>query len=106
METTENIARLDVGTDVQETQSQSRLAESVKVDEGFDGPKAAVGSKKKKKKKKRTASTSSVVIYASLNNGTFKVTENAIAGRCVVAAKDIAEGESILYEPPFAKVNS
>lgn len=71
--------------------------------------------KEKKKKKKKgvdgavLSSSSSqqlpdVCLYTQLD--TFRVTKDAIAGRCVVASRDLAEGELVLDEPPFAKVYS
>lgn len=63
-------------------------------------------SKKKKKKKKKRAqqqqSSAQVCIYTTLD--TFNVTTTPGVGRCIVASRDLQEGELVLSEPPFAKV--
>lgn len=66
--------------------------------------------KKKKKNKKKTVGSISqladVQIYGGVKDlGTFQVTQDAVSGRCVVAARDLQAGELVLHEPPFAKVS-
>lgn len=81
---------------------------------GSDTEAAAVGGKKKKAKKKkkkkkgsqhRTQQQHAPTIYANLGDlDTFKITTDAVSGRCVVASRDLEAGELVLHEPPFAKV--
>lgn len=79
-------------------------------DETTEGPAAAADTlnaegnkKKKKKKKKRTNPSAQVCMYSMLK--TFNVTTSPGVGRCVVASRDLTEGELVLDEPPFAKVS-
>lgn len=68
---------------------------------------SATGGKPKKRKKKKGATSSAqpdgVHLYQPVK--TFKLTTHKVAGRCVVAAKDLKAGELIMEEPPFAKVS-
>ncbi|CAM9395772.1 unnamed protein product [Ectocarpus fasciculatus] len=68
-------------------------------------------SKKKKKKKKKKKSQqqnnqlAEVQLYEMITDlDTFKVTEDSVSGRCVIASRDLKAGELVLREPPFVKV--
>lgn len=72
-------------------------------------PPRSSKTKRKKKKKEGPASASQcrqssaeVCLYTGVD--TFKVTTNPAVGRCVVASRDLSEGELVLDEQPFAKV--
>lgn len=87
--------------------------EDEKEEGGAEEAAAAVDKKKKvkkkKKKKKKTPQSKkqqhAPTIYASLVGlDTFKITQDAVSGRCVVASRDLEAGEVVLHEPPFAKV--
>lgn len=70
-------------------------------------PTPSSSKKKKKKKKKKNAGGSSpplAQVFTYCERETFRVTHDAVAGRCVVAAKDLKPGELVFDEPPFAKV--
>lgn len=106
MTATEHDADIDRCTNVDVVQQRHHQeAEGVGDEERATGSNTTGSSSKKKKKKKKRAS-SGVIVYKNLVGSPFKATESATVGRCVVATKDLEAGEMILYEPPFAKVNS
>lgn len=66
------------------------------------------GGKKKKKKKKNKDKKKKLLedVFIYKDRDAFKVLQDAVSGRCVVAARDLGPGELVLDEPPFAKVCS
>eukprot|EP00903_Cladosiphon_okamuranus_P008244 g7936.t1 len=73
------------------------------------GKKKKANKKKKKKKTPQDCNSNKTqhapTIYAGLGGfDTFKITQDAVSGRCVVASRDLEAGELVLHEPPFAKV--
>ncbi|CAM9909254.1 unnamed protein product [Ectocarpus sp. 12 AP-2014] len=76
---------------------------------GSDVAMAAPSKKKKKKKKKKSPQQNNqlaeVQLYETIKDlDTFKVTEDSVSGRCVIASRDLNAGELVLREPPFVKV--
>ena len=68
-------------------------------------------SKKKKKRKKKkgggggggSSNTAGACTYG-VQCDTFLLKQDAVAGRCVVASRNLEAGELVVEEPPFAKV--
>ncbi|CBN74163.1 conserved unknown protein [Ectocarpus siliculosus] len=77
---------------------------------GSDAGTVAPSKKKKKKKKKKKSpqqnnQLAQVQVYETIKDlDTFKVTEDSVSGRCVIASRDLKAGELVLREPPFVKV--
>lgn len=74
-----------------------------------DAGTAAPSKKKKKKKKKKSPQQNNqlmeVQLYETIKDlDTFKVTEDSVSGRCMIASRDLKAGELVLREPPFVKV--
>lgn len=82
--------------------------------ESKPGTSSAASKKKKKKKKKggvgggggigspQAAAGACRTYYGKAD--TFLIKQDAVAGRCVVAKRDLQPGELVSDEPPFAKV--
>ena len=71
---------------------------------------AAASKKKKKRKKKKggvgggsSPQAASTCTYGDQRD-TFRLKQDAVAGRCVVASRNLEAGELVLEEPPVAKV--
>lgn len=73
---------------------------------------SSAASKKKKKRKKKKGGGGEGGGGSGIGDGspqaagasTFRMQQDAVAGRCVVASRSLQPGGLVLEEPPFAKV--
>lgn len=94
--------------DVSAPQEQEQLGASDQ--ETNPGTSSAASKKKKKRKKKKgggggggSPQAAGASTYGD-HRDTFRIEQDAVAGRCVVASRNLQAGELVVEEHPFAKV--